>query len=38
MTDTGDARGTGKGGTLALLVLIVALFFGGIIVRHWIWP
>lgn len=34
----GDVRGTGKGRTLALLVLIVALFFAGIIVRRWIWP
>lgn len=38
MTNTGDARGAGKGRTLAFLVLIVALFFAGIIVRRWIWP
>lgn len=38
MQNLGDARGAGKSKTLIGLLLIVALFFVGSILRRWIWP
>jgi hypothetical protein len=37
MGNGGDARGIGKGRTLLVLLVIVAVFFVGIILRRALW-